>query len=181
MALRGMRTLGLSAMHRTVRDSESAIGAAGDRREIDLAIHRALGSVARRSGARHAYVCEFRDGRRRLFTTHERCAPGVESHADLDLHPGMVSDWTRSLPGGGARQAGGGRDDPRDGGPPRLFITGRQEGSIVVPLRVGGDLVGFMCLDYVRRSCVPSPAELDVIAMLADSVALATFQGRRST
>lgn len=168
-------------MHRTVWVSEAAIGAAGDRREIDLAIHRALGIVARRSGARHAYVCEFRDGRRRLFTTHEWCAPGVESHADLDPDLGMVSDWTRSFPGGGAERAGAGRDDPRDGGQPRLFITGRQEGSIVVPLRVGGDLVGFMCLDYVRRSCVPSPADLDAIAMFSDSVALAMSQGRRST
>jgi GAF domain-containing protein len=180
MAFHDMRTARPSAMRRAVQDAEAMIGAAGHRREIDLVIHRGLSLVAYRSGARHAYVCEYRDGRRRLFTTHEWCAPGIEAYSGLDLDPGRVSDWNRALQGCDAGSSRAAADHPHVG-PSDLILSRRETGSTVVAaLRVEGGLIGFLCLDYAHRTRVPEASEMQELAALSETVARAISRGKRS-
>lgn len=176
------KTSALLAMQRAVRDGQTAATSANSRPEIDLVIQRMLGVVARHSGARYAYVCEYRNGRRRLFNTHEWRDSESGWHPDLDLDPGTVLEWTRAMTGRETRQPGSGADPTSDRVPQsRLLMDRGARPLLVLPLRSGSELIGFICVGYRSGSRLPSAEGQEVLAALSDTIALAISRGRESS
>lgn len=182
MGILPRKTSALLAMQRAVRDGQTATIAAHSRPEIDVVIQRMLGVVARHSGARYAYVCEYRNGRRRLFNTHEWRESESGWHPDLDLDPGTVLEWTRAMTGRETRQPRSGADPTSDRVPQsRLLMDRGARPLLVLPLRSGSELIGFVCIGFGTGATLPSAEGQEVLAALSDTIALAISRGRENS
>lgn len=163
-------------LHRLVRIGRVAINESREPEEVDRAIEHALGLIGEFRGVDRAYVFRYRKGLRRLDNTHEWCAPGISAQIDelQDLDSSMAEEWTRAFLRGDHVHMQDVADYPDEQAELRRVLTEQGIISIVVyPLRAGGDLIGFVGFDYVQTSAPMSVEDLEVLAMLADSIALA--------
>ncbi|WP_218958727.1 EAL domain-containing protein [Eggerthella guodeyinii] len=138
----------------------------------DEAIRSALGETAAYFDGDRAYLFELDDARRLSSNTYEFCAPGIVSEQELlQSVPFEMQSHTLSLLRHGANLY---LDDTST--VPDFGICDRGVRSLVLmPLRSGGKLSGFMGVDNPRRNV----ACIDHLGGLGDSVA-AILQRRDS-
>ena len=148
--------------------------------DLDAVLDRVLGDVGAFCFVDRAYIYRFDDERTSLSNTHEWCAEGVEPERDRlqGLDPEIAEHWGRAferdeqvyVPSTSSL----GDDDPLRGALEPHGI----ETIVVSPLRSGGELLGFMGFDSTKHPSDLSAQDLEIMRILADTIANAIGRTR---
>ena len=142
--------------------------------DVDEILEAALGAVGTFCEVDRAYIFRVDADGEHLSNTHEWCAEGIDPEiANLQNVPAEVAEpWMEAFE----------RDEhvyiadvdglPDEQGGLRTILADQGIRSLLVaPLRSGGALHGFIGFDYVRNPADFSSDDLDVLRILADSIA----------
>jgi diguanylate cyclase (GGDEF)-like protein len=165
-----VRLVGLHRLVRsTMRSFSDSVAA-----NIDAIFESALGAVGSFCEVDRAYIFRVDADGEHLSNTHEWCADGIRPEiANLQHIPIDVAEpWMEAFD----------RDDhvyiglvgalPDDQSDLRAILAEQGIQSLLVaPLRSGGAFHGFIGFDHVRAPAEFSSADLDVLRILADSIA----------
>lgn len=134
--------------------------------EVDAEIERAIGDIARFTGADRAYLFSLRESQTLMDCTHEWCRPGVEPRA-AGLQALTVADFPSVVEGilrGRAVHMPDIAQYPLAQGPERSELLARGVRSLLlVPMIRGGAILGFLGLDCLDR---PAPWPKEIISLV---------------
>ena len=121
----------------------------------ELAFNKLLGLVASFYGADRSYVFEFDLGSQKLSNTYEWCAEGIEAEIDKlqNLDIAIVDRWIVQFEDHGEFYINS-TDGELDHDSDEYKILAMQgiESLMAAPLRLGGDIVGFLGVDNPRAN-----------------------------
>ena len=121
----------------------------------EVAFNKLLGLVASFYGADRSYVFEFDLGSRKLSNTYEWCAEGIEAEIDKlqNLDIAIVDRWIVQFEDHGEFYINS-TDGELDHDSDEYKILAMQgiESLMAAPLRLGGDIVGFLGVDNPRAN-----------------------------
>ncbi len=141
------------------------------RADFDREVDRALGRAALGLGADRAYIFQLRDDKLRMDNTHEWCAQGIDPMRDMlqDL-PLEAFEWTwRQFESSNTIVIPSVRDMPDEAAAERESMLAHGiESLVLVGLRFGRSLRGFIGLDTVREKRVWSDSESELLLMLGN-------------
>ena len=148
--------------------------------DLDTVLDRVLGEVGAFCYVDRAYIYRFDDDRATLSNTHEWCSHGVEPQRDQlqGLDPDIADHWHEAFE----------RDEQvyvpstsslDTGHPLRAALEPHGIETIIVsPLRTGGELLGFMGFDSTQHPSDLTAQDLEIMRILADTVANAIGRTR---
>ena len=121
----------------------------------ELAFNKLLGLVASFYGADRSYVFEFDLGSQKLSNTYEWCAEGIEAEIDKlqNLDIAIVDRWIVQFEAHGEfyiNSTDGELDHDSD--EYKILTMQGIESLMAAPLRLGGDIVGFLGVDNPRTN-----------------------------
>ncbi|MCR5842412.1 MAG: response regulator [Oscillospiraceae bacterium] len=121
----------------------------------EVAFNKLLGLVASFYGADRSYVFEFDLGSQKLSNTYEWCAEGIEAEIDKlqNLDIAIVDRWIVQFEDHGEFYINS-TDGELDHDSDEYKILAMQgiESLMAAPLRLGGDIVGFLGVDNPRAN-----------------------------
>ena len=121
----------------------------------EVAFNKLLGLVASFYGADRSYVFEFDLGSKKLSNTYEWCAEGIEAEIDKlqNLDIAIVDRWIVQFEDHGEFYINS-TDGELDHDSDEYKILAMQgiESLMAAPLRLGGDIVGFLGVDNPRAN-----------------------------
>lgn len=169
------RAVGLHRISRNIMRAMAEQSGEG----IDRALEDALAEVGAYCGVGRAYVFRFRDDMAFVDNTHEWCAEGVTP--EIDNLQGLPAEVARSWVDAFERDefvfVPSVADIPDSDRELREILEPQGILSLlVVPLRAGGRLTGFVGFDYVHSLAELSWIDVDVLQTVADTVAAALFR-----
>lgn len=142
--------------------------------DVDDAMQHALQQLGAFFGADRSYLFCFSDDLQRMRNTHEWCAPDVAEEKDgrQDLATGTFPWWMKTIrrmqP---VRIPDVSALPPEAGAEMRAFQDEGVRSKICLPVRTAdGGLLGFMGLDFVRKSQEWSDHEVDMLQVAADII-----------
>ncbi len=165
-----VRLVGLHRLVRsTMRSFSESISA-----NADQILERALGAVGTYCEVDRAYIFRMDHDGAHLSNTHEWCAEGITPEiGNLQNVPIEVAEPWMDAFGRDEHVYIGDVDALSDDEDDLRTILADQgiRSLLVAPLRSGGTLLGFIGFDYVRAHAEFSGDDLDVLRILADSIA----------
>jgi|GEM_PF-1925130 len=165
----------LVGLHRLVSATMRGLAQAGQA-SIDPILNSALAAIGTFSGVDRSYIFLIDDDGEHLSNTHEWCAAGIAPEiANLQHVPKSVADvWMEEFAAdrhvyvADVAALGDEDEDLRD-----ILLAQDIRSLLVAPLGSGSDTHGFIGFDYVRHRAEFSPADLDVLRILADTIGAA--------
>ncbi len=165
-----VRLVGLHRLVRsTMRSFSDSVAA-----NVDEILEAALGAVGSFCEVDRAYIFRMDADGEHLSNTHEWCAEGIEPEiANLQNVPvDVAGPWMDAFERDEHVYVELVRDMPDDQTGLRTILSDQGIQSLLVaPLRSGGSLHGFIGFDYVRNPAAFASGDLDVLRILADSIA----------
>ncbi len=162
----------LVGLHRLVSASMRALGqAVGD--SIDPILNSALAAIGTFSGVDRAYIFLIDGDGEHLSNTHEWCAPGIDPEiGNLQHVPKAVAEpWFEAFEQEQHVYVPAVAELDDSQAELRSILDEQGIRSLLVaPLGSGGEIHGFIGFDYVRHHAEFSPADLDVLRILADTI-----------
>jgi len=162
----------LVGLHRLVSATMRALGqAVGD--SVDPILNSALAAIGTFSGVDRAYIFLTDPDGAHLSNTHEWCATGIAPEiANLQHVPREMADpWFEAFEDDQHVYIPSVAELDDDQAELREFLLAQDIQSLLVaPLGSGGEIHGFIGFDYVRHRADFSPADLDVLRILADTI-----------
>lgn len=143
-------------------------------------IHNALRAIGECAQVSRSYLFAMDDARRLMVCTHEWTAPGIEPFLGLEASYDDFPYWVLELRADRVIVA----NDIRRDLPEELHELLSTQGTLslmVVPLRQGGRLAGFLGLDECRARRDWLPLEARLLRGLSDLLALALRRFRPGT
>lgn len=149
--------------------------------ELDPGIERALGLIGEYAGADRSYLFQLSPDRRHWSNTHEWVAPGVtrEIHNLQNLSPSAFPwFWSRLQEGKAIAIPDVNVLPPEAVAERREYERESIHSLVYVPLFLDGGLVGFVGYDAVRRPRAWTEAEIALLELAGEMIAL-TLARRR--
>jgi PAS domain S-box-containing protein len=161
-----------------IRLSKKLIGMASEK--LDVTINAALREAGEFIGADRCYLFEYDMRHGVMNNTHEWCAEGITPQIDIlqgvsfEMYPGWVAAHRRGetihIPDVNALPEGELRD---------ILAPQEIKSLIAVPLISGGDCLGFLGFDAVRKHAMRRETDISLLEVLGDLLANAWISRRR--
>ncbi|NIA21413.1 MAG: substrate-binding domain-containing protein [Anaerolineaceae bacterium] len=148
--------------------------------EVDPAIDKALARLGRFVGVDRSYVFRFRDDTTKMDNTHEWCDEGIQPH--IGRLQGLASDEYRLMMAKLRRfetmLVSRVADLPEGSAEKKEFQHEGIQSLMLVPMVLGGSLVGFVGFDSVRRERTWPPEVISLLGTVGDIFANALERRR---
>ena len=148
---------------------------------VDEAISEAIAIVGRLRKADRVYLIQYDESSPLMSNTHEWCADGIEpqcqnlQHVDVDTFPW----WMEQLRRGATIVIPDVSAMPPEAARERAALAAMDIQSLVVlPVYMGGRLLGFLGFDYVRSPCLPADEDVVLLRRFAEIIGSALWRQR---
>ena len=149
--------------------------------QIDAGMNLALARIGQFAGVDRSFIYMLHDGGARISRMYEWCADGVESHRDRvsDIEAGPLSWGIEQVANSGILNIPriSELDEPAERTRHMLESVGVKS-LLSVPIRMGGDLFGFLGLSCVRTEKPWSEDVISVLRIIAELTANALTRKR---
>ncbi len=142
--------------------------------EIDAGIDRALAAIGKFTGADRAYVFQFYDSNALMDNTHEWCAEGIEPQiTNLQALPSdSLPWWMAKLNRSETIHIPNVADLPPEADAEKEILQAQEIRSLlVVPMKLGERLIGFLGFDAVRDSLSWSDDDQSLLRLVGETIA----------